>query len=352
MPFYTPLRYPGGKRRLASFVMRLLEENQLRDVQYVEPCAGGASIALALLFQEYAASIHINDLSRPVYAFWHSVLNDTGQLCDRIESTQVTMEEWHRQRAVYDQQESADLGELGFAAFFLNRTNRSGILTGGVIGGKGQTGKWSLDARFTKLELIQRIRRIARYKHRIRLYHMDALDFTNGVMPELGMNTFAFYDPPYIEKGKALYLDTYDLDDHKRLATRIVQLDQPWVITYDYEAAVRYQLYPSYPRLVFHLSYSAQSRHGGKEAMFLSERLKIPPTWRAEEPVEISAPQGRHPVYGRMEAMATHPEMEEGATARERFVKALKTVITVPKANVPNPFKKTAAKRKPANRDG
>ena len=150
MPFYTPLRYPGGKRRLAPVVKRLLEDNRLKNVDYVEPYAGGAAIALALLLEEYASTVHINDLSRPVYAFWHTVLNHTLDLCRRIECVKVTMREWHRQRAIYEERDTADLGDLGFAALFLNRTNRSGIIGGGVIGGKHQNGEWALDVRSIK----------------------------------------------------------------------------------------------------------------------------------------------------------------------------------------------------------
>src|SRR5690349_12151600 len=113
MLYYTPLRYPGGKRRLATTVMRLLECNGLRDVQYAEPFAGGASVALRLLMDEYASVIHVNDLSRPVFAFWHCVLNDTKALCDRIDRTNITMREWRRQRAVYEDREAADLPDLG-----------------------------------------------------------------------------------------------------------------------------------------------------------------------------------------------------------------------------------------------
>src|ERR1019366_8059038 len=135
MPFYTPLRYPGGKRRLAPLVVKLIKTNQLHDVNYVEPYAGSGAIALALLFEEYAATIHINDLSRPVYAFWHTVLNQNEGLCQRIAKVRVSMAEWKRQRAVYENREAAGLNELGFSALFLNRANRSGIIAGGVIGG-------------------------------------------------------------------------------------------------------------------------------------------------------------------------------------------------------------------------
>lgn len=302
MPFYSPLRYPGGKRRLVPFVTRLLEANAMRNIQYVEPCAGGASMALALLFEEYASTIHINDLSRPVYAFWHSVLNNTEALCKRIEQAEVTVAEWDRQRAVYDAQDDANLDELGFATFFLNRTNRSGILAGGMIGGKRQDGKWSLSARFGKDSLLQRIRRIGRYRGRIRLYQQDALAFTTDVVSSLHGDVFAFYDPPYIEKGAGLYLNTYDIDDHRRLAEAVSGLRHRWIVTYDYDAAVRDDLYPGCPRIAFGLKYTSQNRHVGREIMFFSERLALHPSWCTGDEFLMAREQSRFPVYGRMEA--------------------------------------------------
>jgi DNA adenine methylase len=310
MPFYTPLRYPGGKRRLAPTVMSLLESNGLRDVEYVEPYAGGASLALALLLEEYASTIHINDLSRPIYAFWHSVLNDTANLCRRIESVEITMAEWHRQRAVYDQRDTAALDDLAFATLFLNRTNRSGIIAGGVIGGKNQAGEWKLNARFKKSELIRRIKQIGRYKSRIKLHQLDALELTNRLLPQIGTkNTFVFYDPPYIEKGKDLYLNNYKLEDHQRLAKRIIQLGHPWVVTYDYDAAIRHRLYGSHRRLVYELPYSAQARYAGKEVMFLSERLKLPDNWSPSVPISMTAPHSENPLYGKLESMNPKPRL-------------------------------------------
>lgn len=275
MPFYSPLRYPGGKRKIANFIKVIFRENNLLDGNYVEPYAGGASVALSLLFDEYVKYVHINDLDHSVYAFWYSVLNETDKLCRMIYDTPVNMVTWKKQKnALTDS--NASLLQTGFSTFFLNRTNRSGIITGGVIGGKEQSGIWKLDARFNKKNLIERIEKIARYKSRIHLYNLDASKFIKKIIPTLPKSTFIYLDPPYYIKGtQMLYANYYAPEDHKAVSKLVSSLKQKWVISYDNVPEIK-NLYSNYRHIEYDLSYSAQKKYRGAEIIFFCDGLEIP----------------------------------------------------------------------------
>lgn len=275
---YTPLRYPGGKSKLAAFVKAIIEENDLVDGHYAEPYAGGAGIALELLFHEYVSHIHINDICRPVYAFWKSVFDHTDHLTKLIRDTKLTVSVWDKQKCILNHPEDHDDLALGFATFYLNRTNRSGILNGGIIGGRDQTGPWKIDARFNAPELIFRIESIAKLRRRITLSCDDAVDFIGRCIKVLPQNTLIYLDPPYFVKGKDLYLDYYTHDDHVRIAKLVTGKirRQKWIVSYDDTKAVR-SLYTGYRQVVYGLSYSARDARNGVEIMFFSDQLTIPP---------------------------------------------------------------------------
>lgn len=227
MKVLSPLRYPGGKAKIADFIKQVVKDNDLLDGVYVEPYAGGAAVALSLLMDEYVSRIIINDKDRSIYAFWYSVLYDTDRLCKLIEETPVTMETWWAQRTFQsvENKETTDLLTLGFSTFFMNRTNRSGIIKAGVIGGFDQRGNYKIDARYRKEDLIARIRRIASYADRIELHHEDAVDFVKHIVQVLPQNTILYLDPPYYKKGRGLYMNYYEDADHEKIRDVITNVD-------------------------------------------------------------------------------------------------------------------------------
>lgn len=282
----SPLRYPGGKGKVANFLKLLYLENDLLGSEYVEVYAGGASVALSLLYEDFASRIHINDINGSVYAFWNTVLTDPDGLCRMIVDTPVTVDEWKRQKAIQSATDPSEL-DLAFSTFFLNRTNRSGIISGGIIGGYQQHGNWKIDARYNKPELCKRIRKVARFRSRITLTQTDAAQLLTKISAADQSSLFVYLDPPYYVKGEGLYDNFYQHDDHVLISQRVQSLKCPWVVSYDAVPEI-FGLYGSIRSLRYSLNYSAAEAYRGSEAMFFSRGLRIPPN---PSPAGISVKQ-------------------------------------------------------------
>jgi DNA adenine methylase len=272
--FPSPLRYPGGKGSVSNFMKLVFIENSMLGADYVEPYAGGASVALSLLLEGYADHIHINDLDPAVFAFWNAVLTDTDRLCALINDTPVSIDEWFRQRAVQGARDPEPI-DLAFSTFYMNRTNRSGIITGGVIGGRNQDGQWKLDARYNRTDLTRRIRKIARFSSRISLANLDALAFLQPWCVDNVVKSFVYLDPPYYTKGRDLYRNSYAPEDHAAVAKATRHLRVPWIVSYDADPNI-VRLYKSRRSLHYCLSYSAAKRGKGPEVMFFAPHMNVP----------------------------------------------------------------------------
>ena len=274
---YSPLRYPGGKAPFAPFIARVMEANGVAGGHYLEPYAGGAGVALELLFHGHASHIHINDADPAVYAFWVAVTKHPRALLKLLESTPITIDEWFRWRSILREDRKADLVEKGFATLFMNRTNRSGILKAGVIGGKNQDGEYKLDARFRKDMVAARIQEVAKRAKDISVYCEDSLQLLNRCSEILSKKSLIYLDPPYYVKGKGLYRNYYEHDDHVAIASTIQRkkFRWPWVVSYDNteEICSMYQWSRSFS---YGLNYTAQRRYVGSEVMFFSENLVVP----------------------------------------------------------------------------
>lgn len=272
----SPLRYPGGKTCLYDLAGRILRLNRLDRAHYAEPYAGGCGLALALLFGGHVSDVHLNDVDRSVWAFWHAVLHNTDRLVGLIADTPVNIEEWHEQRQIYLNQDDYDDLAVGFATFFLNRTNRSGIIKGGgVIGGLDQTGNYKIDCRFNRTDLAKRIRRIAKYRSRINLYRTDALLFIEEMDGALPKKSFFCIDPPYFNKGSSLYTSFYNPGDHLAVSQAVLGLARPWILTYDNTPEISH-LYKARRQFSFDVNYSVQTKRVGTELLVASKGLKLP----------------------------------------------------------------------------
>ncbi|MFP5040964.1 DNA adenine methylase [Parasediminibacterium sp. JCM 36343] len=274
--FYSPLRYPGGKNKLSGFIAKLCIDNKING-HYVEPYAGGASVALFLLFEGFVNKITINDKDKSIYAFWHCVLNNTTELCALIKNTDISFENWLIQRGIQKRKDQVSLIELGFSTLFLNRTNISGIIMGGVIGGKQQEGSYKMDCRFNKEELIKRIKNIASKKEQITLCSYDAIVLIDKIEEQVENKNIVFYfDPPYYLKASSLYMNHYKNDDHQAVSERIKKIKNiKWIVSYDNQKEIR-NLYLECVKKEYSFTHTAYSSRIGNEILFFSNDLQLP----------------------------------------------------------------------------
>lgn len=271
----SPLRYPGGKSRLAGYLARLIGQQNPRPQQYAEPFAGGAGAALRLLVNEEVRVIHINDLDAGIAAFWRVVFQQTDALVRRVLHDEVSIDAWHKHHEIYSSPQGRDDLELGFATLYLNRTNRSGILNARPIGGFEQAGNWKIDARFNRSFLADKIEYIAAYRNRVRLTELDARRFLNEISHE-GKNLLAYIDPPYLVQGERLYLDGLSYADHLELARLLRRTDLPWFLTYDADERITSELYAGLRCAAFDISHTAATQHIGSEYAVFSDAIEIP----------------------------------------------------------------------------
>jgi len=245
-------------------------KNQLIGISYAEPYAGGAGLALRLLFEGFVDNIYINDLDKSIYAFWMCVINQPDELCEWISNVEVSIDNWNKYRKTHNHPDQVDSFELAKSTFFLNRTNVSGILKGGVIGGQQQTGKYKIDARFNKQDLIRRIQKIAKIKNRISVSNLDGLAFLSRLNRKRE-EIFIYLDPPYYQKGADLYMNSCSIKDHKKLSRRVRQLQKTWMVSYDHHDFIL-NLYGEFQILSYKLSQSASNRVG-KELLIFADSL-------------------------------------------------------------------------------
>ena len=273
MTHLSPLRYPGGKGLLLRFVREIVLRNTPSGTSYVEPFAGGAAVALGLLRSGDVDHAVIGDADPAIAAFWRAALQHSDELADLIDECQVTIDTWHEQAHALEHADPNDTIALGFAAFFLNRTNRSGILRARPIGGLNQGGPYKIDCRFNKANLLQRLHKVARLAGRVTVHSGDAIDLLERLAPRNADDAFVYADPPYLTKSTDLYLNTMTYAKHRQLACTLATNFRRWIVSYDCDPRVANDLYPTSEILQFGLRHSAGRAHRGTELMAFAPHI-------------------------------------------------------------------------------
>lgn len=270
----SPLRYPGGKAFMTDFLTEFIKDNYSVKPVYVEPYAGGAGAALNLLFNGTVNKILVNDANIAIFSFWDNLINNTQKFLRKFDSVTPTLEEWMRQRDIFNKLKHISQSnlDLAFAVFFLNRTSRSGVLGGGPIGGitldQQKKAKYNISARYNKSNLRKRLLNIAEQRKNIEVSNLDALDLLKKILVapiERQKKVFIYLDPPYYEKGKKLYMDFYNYEDHKALASFLDNsYNFKWILSYDSVLPIK-ELYSSFKQYEFAIRYSVNLQKQGKE---------------------------------------------------------------------------------------
>ncbi len=274
----SPLRYPGGKTSVAPFLAKTIRLNGLEDGIYAEPFAGGSGAALKLLFWEIVSDIHLNDKDLSIFSFWKSILEEPDEFLRLLRACKVNVRTWSQQKSILREASKCSMLERGFATFFLNRCNHSGVLNGGPIGGLAQKGDYKIDARFNKTALARRIETIQLYRERIKISRLDAIDFLKRQFTDekVGRQKCLVYlDPPYLAKAQRLYPLYFEHQDHVRLADYLNRSAHfPWIISYDDATPIR-KLY-AVRRLSVLKKYSLHSARVGRELLISSATCILP----------------------------------------------------------------------------
>lgn len=285
MSIATPLRYPGGKSVMTTFLENFITANNMENVCYAEPFAGGAGAALNLLINRSVDRILINDANIPVYSFWESIVNHSEEFLYLFDNTPISIEEWERQRNIFFNNDAQFSVELGFATFYLNRCNRSGILKAGAIGGnsveKQQQAKYKIDARFNKESLRPKLEVITNLRDSITISNLDAIDFLEqcqNLNNEDKESLLIYLDPPYYVHGSELYMNSYIHDDHQILANRLrATTILKWILSYDNVDEIK-DIYRDFDLYTFDLKYTVQTAKTGKELLTHSQNSVLPET--------------------------------------------------------------------------
>ncbi|WP_051058751.1 DNA adenine methylase [Paenibacillus shenyangensis] len=253
----SPFRYPGGKSKIAQHLAAAMRPQQLDTL--VSVYAGGASVELAMLQAGLVKQLIMNDIDFGIFSLFYLIKEHPDDLIQRIRTQLPSHDDFFRYRdLIKTDYAGADLLDAAWAALIVNRLAYSGIYSANPLGGRSGSQKRLL-ARYNPDDLCQRILQIHAMSHRMTLSHQNALPFIEE--QAWHPNSTLFLDPPYYEKGSALYRHFYTEQDHRDVSWLLQTFYEQMpgadiVITYDDHPFIR-ELYYHATEIELKRSFSA-----------------------------------------------------------------------------------------------
>src|SRR3990167_6998031 len=280
MHFYSPLRYPGSKRKLCNYLDKILAKNNYSPQVLIEPFVGGGSVFINFLLRHKEGKVVIEDKDELIYNFWKTLFDEPSYLIRFVKKVRVDLKTFDRYRHVSSHTDKFSRKKLAEACLFLNRTSFSGILnnSAGPIGGREQKSIYKIDCRFGRENLIKKIKSISAFKNRVVVlpYNWEeTLKYVAGEDKYKNARLLYYFDPPFYKKAAQLYRYHFDNVSHKNLRDRLMKLKQAWILSYDRAQEIQ-NLYSAFTRINVSMPYSINSPAKRLEKELIITPLKLP----------------------------------------------------------------------------
>ncbi len=282
--YLSPLRYPGGKARMAGWLSAMvdLQVGWLDADVLVEPFAGGLGAGLALLDQRMVSEVWFCEANDALRALWQAILDDLEEVAGRVAKLgTVTLRDYDAAVDLIGHPGEATQIDVAVAALLVNRCSRSGMVSPrvGPIGGRHQQGRWKINDRFDPAGIAARLRLLAPLTGRMRLLGEDGIECIEQLDGEAGVEdeVMLFVDPPYLGQGQRLYRHGGDENMHHRLAEALRSTPARWALTYDDHPAA-FELYEGFRKGRYSWRQTANRARSDAELLIVSDSLVVPDT--------------------------------------------------------------------------
>ena len=247
----TPLRYPGGKSRVAPM---LIEKFPSGIKEFREPFLGGASVALLFSQKHPEIPVWVNDKYEYLYNFWVTLQEDGDNLSDVLVGIKEdhSTEEKAKELFISAKEEISKADPFRKAVLFwiLNKCSYSGL-----------TENSSFSASASRQNFTTRgAKHLKNISEIIQHWEITNLDYTEVLQPD-GDGVFCFLDPPY-KIGSYLYgtnAEMHKTFDHDDFIAQCKKCPNKWMVTYNNDIDLK-EGYKGYNQEEFRITYGMKHR--------------------------------------------------------------------------------------------